>query len=122
MLRYHHISIFLALLALMGLIVATAIPTSSTAATPTPDPTHAIATPLPRTYSQTAINELKVVIKDTYGIGFASEEEWQAASASEIMWFTDGLHNILEALNITAYYLHLYGEPPEQVDPVTFFR
>src|SRR5688500_13223794 len=106
--RYSQLSIFIALFALSGLIAATAMPSSSTAATPTPETIYMLPTPLPRTYSQTAINELKVVIKETFGIGFASEEEWIAGSASEVMWFTDGLHHILEALNIAAYYLYFY--------------
>lgn len=92
------------------------------AITRTPIPTQGIPTPLPRVYSQTEINNMLVLIEERYGVGFSYPTEWQAVNASEIMWFTDGLHQILEALDIASFYLYLYGDPPEDVTPLEFFR
>ncbi|HLA43355.1 MAG TPA: hypothetical protein VJZ27_07980 [Aggregatilineales bacterium] len=86
------------------------------------DPPPQIPTPLPREYNQDAINALMEIVEMRYGIGFAAPEEWMATGASEIMWFTDDLHGLLEALDIAAYYLWFYGEASEDQSPAEFFR
>ncbi len=81
-----------------------------------------IPTPLPRVYKQEEIHKLMTLIEETYGIGFAYPAEWIASDANEIIWLTDGLHEIFNALNIASYYLYLYGDAPEDITPPTFFR
>jgi len=106
------------LITLMLLIASSLLQPVSYALTPTPS----IPTPLPRVYSQAEIHHLRTLIEERYGIGFSYPTEWNAANASEVMWFTDGLHQILEALDIATYYLYIYGEPDEDVTPIEYFR
>jgi hypothetical protein len=97
---------------LLALSVAFLILPSAAAQKPTDEP---------RVYSQAEINRLQTEISETYGIGFVAGE-WIASTASEVMWFTDAMYNIQEALDTVSYYLHLYGEAPDDVTPVAFFR
>lgn len=81
-----------------------------------------IPTPLPREHRQAEIDKVMALIEETYGIGFAYPSEWIASNANEVIWFTDGLHEIYQALNIASYYLYLYGDAPEGTTPIEFFR
>ncbi|MCL4880197.1 MAG: hypothetical protein KJ064_26300 [Anaerolineae bacterium] len=82
----------------------------------------ALPTPLPRVYTQEEINNLMDLIQENYGIGFAYPAEWIASDANEVIWFTDGLHEILHALDTAAYYLYIYGSATDEVTPAEFFR
>jgi hypothetical protein len=85
-------------------------------------PLYAETPPPERDYSQTAINELMTYIETTYAIAFAYPEEWIAGTAGEVIQFTDYLHNILEALEVAAFYLHHYGDPRPRQKPAAYFR
>lgn len=81
-----------------------------------------VPTPVPREYKQTEINAMMSLIQETYGIGFAYPAEWIANDANEVIWLTDSLHEIYQALNIASAYLVFYGDVPEDIAPSEFFR
>lgn len=88
------------------------------------DPTTpaSIPTPQPRTYSQAEIDALWEQIETTYGITYAVEAEWNATNANEVIWYTDDLHTILEALQVASFYMWRFADAPEDVTPAEFFR
>ncbi|MFP4321863.1 MAG: hypothetical protein ACLFTK_05360 [Anaerolineales bacterium] len=89
---------------------------------PPPAPDDYLVPPRERDYSQAGIDALMNTITEQYGIGFAFPVEWIANDAREVMWFTDGLHHVLGALYLAAYYLHAYDGAPEDISPAEHFR
>jgi hypothetical protein len=81
-----------------------------------------IPTPIPRVHRQDSIAEMMTRIEETYGIGFAYPDEWIPGTPAEVIQYVDFMHDVLEALNIAAVYLHYYDNAPEDVSPSEYFR
>ena len=81
-----------------------------------------VPTPMERVHRQDEIPQLMALIEERYGVAFAYPDEWIPGTPAEVIQFVDFMHDIHEALDIAAVYLHYYDDAPDDISPPEYFR
>ena len=87
-----------------------------------PDELLPVPTPIPRVHRQDSITQMMTLIEETYGVGFAYPDEWIPGTPAEVIQYVDFMHDVMEALDIAAVYLHYYDGAPDDMSPPEYFR